>query len=101
LASGKSLTSTNGRFVAVMQGDGNLVIYGGGRALWGTRTHAPGSVLALQGDGNLVIYDSQGRAVWSTRTEGSGTTDQLIMQDDGNLVLYGARGAVWGTGSHA
>ena len=42
---------------AVMQGDGNFVLYRNGAAVWFTGTFGhPGSTLRLQDDGNLVIY---------------------------------------------
>ena len=55
---------------AVMQADGNLVIYGaGGQAAWSTGTGGhPGAHLALQDDANIVIYDSRGRALWASNT---------------------------------
>ena len=97
LPAGQSLVSTSGRYRMVVQGDGNVVVYGDGAARWASRTRGAAAVLVLQGDGNLVLYAS-GHALWSTRTVGSGSTDRLIMQDDGNLVLYGVRGAVWVNG---
>jgi hypothetical protein len=66
---------------AVMQTDGNFVIYGtlylldNGRwsplaynhPLWSTGTSCPGASLAIQNDGNMVIYHN-GVAVWNTGT---------------------------------
>jgi len=55
--------------VAVMQFDGNLVVYLGTRPLWSTGTFGnPGAWLALQDDGNLVVYSAQNRALWATMT---------------------------------
>jgi hypothetical protein len=64
-------TSGSGNLVeAVMQGDGNLVLYNRltGAALWasGTAGH-PDAVLSLQNDGNLVIY-AGGSPVWASNT---------------------------------
>lgn len=102
LGAGEYLQSPSGRYVAVLQGDGNFVVYGGGRPLWSSATAArPGqasSALAVQGDGNVVLYGPRG-ARWSTRTAGTGAGHALVMQDDGNLVLYGPRGALWATGT--
>ena len=54
-----------------------------------------GQRAVLQGDGNFVVYGSLGQVRWSTGTEGSGA-DELAMQSDGNLVLYRSGGhAVW------
>ncbi|WP_083566888.1 hypothetical protein [Pandoraea thiooxydans] len=64
-----SHTAGSGATLALMQSDGNLVLYrgaadgaGGGPAVWssGTASHA-GAWLAVQNDGNLVIYPT-GRA---------------------------------------
>jgi len=92
------LTSNDGRFRLVMQGDGNLVVYAPNRALWSSRTdRTPSQYTVMQSDGNLVIYDTGGRATWNTRTAGKGVS-RLVMQDDGNLVIYDGSGrATWNT----
>ncbi|HEX7166703.1 MAG TPA: hypothetical protein VF230_06960 [Acidimicrobiales bacterium] len=90
------LVSTDGRFHAVMQGDGNFVLYQNGvGALWSTGTqNNPGARIVMQGDGNLVVYRTNGTAAWASSTFGSGHA--LVMQTDGNLVMYrAAGGAVW------
>lgn len=94
LGPGASLTSTNGRYRLVMQGDGNLVAYDGSRALWNAGTAGnPGARAILQGDGNFVVYQG-GQALWNSQTTGQSVV--LIMQDDGNAVIYapGAQ-ALW------
>lgn len=96
LPAGQSLWSANGTYRAVMQGDGNFVVYGPAGAVWssGTRFGSGGSV-GLQSDGNLVVRTAGGSAAWSTGTNPS-HADILVMQDDGNLVLYAAtRRALW------
>jgi hypothetical protein len=53
---------------AVMQGDGNFVLYDNpyGGAAWETNTDGyPGAYLNLQGDMNLVIYSSYNVPLWS------------------------------------
>ncbi len=81
--------SDDGRFVLMMQDDGNLVIYGPGRrAYWASNTAGnSGAFLAVQGDGNIVIYTSAYRPIWASHTYGKGT-QRLVMQGDGNLVAY-------------
>jgi hypothetical protein len=91
------LTSSSGVYRAVMQADGNFVVYsyhGHPHAIWasGTAGH-PGSVLVKQSDGNLVIYQAR-HAVWATQTL-VGPSADLRMQDDGNLVLYAKVHSVW------
>lgn len=97
---GSSLLSANGQYSFHVQTDGNLVVYKGSTALWGSRTdgQAPRE-FAIQGDGNLVLYRTDGRAVWESRTTGKSIA-YLAMQDDGNLVLYATNGsAIWATGT--
>jgi surface antigen len=109
-----SATGTPGSH-AVMQGDGNLVVYRpDGSAAWGSETDTfDGSNLALQDDGNLVIYQN-GRAIWSIKTgklfqrldtgqvlgvgQSIKSTDHrfvLVMQGDGNLVMYQGSTPLW------
>lgn len=87
LDSGGRLGSTDGRQVLVMQGDGNLVLYGPAGAAWTSGTSVPGATLVMQDDGNLVVYAPGGGPVWHTRTGGN-TGARLLVQDDGNLVVY-------------
>src|SRR4051794_22416389 len=52
-------SDTNGQAVshAVMQSDGNFVIYGFPNPIWATDTDGSGNAyVTLQDDGNLVIY---------------------------------------------
>src|SRR5262249_19107724 len=52
--------------------------------------------LVMQGDGNLVMYGSHGQALWSAGTNGTGSANQVVLQADGNLVVYNVGGAaVW------
>ena len=95
---GQALYSPDGVFRAVMQPDGNFVVYlnWDELPLWATGTNGSGSnVVNFQTDGNLVVRPSGGAAAWAAGTNTYGATT-LNMQDDGNLVLYqaGIR-AVW------
>ncbi|MER6374917.1 membrane dipeptidase, partial [Streptomyces mirabilis] len=88
LLPGQSITSGDGRYTFIYQGDGNLVLYGPGGALWSSATAGttPG-VCIMQADGNLVIYEPGGKPVWD-----SGTFDNpgshLVVQGDANVVIY-------------
>jgi len=97
---GDGLVSHSGQYRLIFQGDGNLVLYKGGQALWASRTNGSGaSRVVLQGDGNLVLYKG-GQALWSSRTNGSGAS-RLILQNDGNLVLYKFSGGhSWASGTN-
>jgi hypothetical protein len=91
------LQSADGRFVLVMQGDANLVMYRvNGAARWASNTAGRAfGRCDMQGDGNLVIYDPAGHPLWASGTSGHPGA-RLVMQDDGNLVIYDAGGrALW------
>lgn len=94
LNSGERLVSSDGRYAMVMQGDGNLVIYGPSGPTWSSNTVGSGGTkVIMQGDGNLVIYTASGTPVFATGTRGSNAA--LVMQNDSNLVIYASSGAVW------
>ena len=65
-------TNTNGKPVdrAVMQGDGNFVLYApDGTPHWATGTWGhPGARIVLQDDGNLVVYSSSNQPLWASHT---------------------------------
>lgn len=97
LKAGQTLRSQNNRFTAIMQHDGNFVVYAPGhKATWNSGTFGnDGAYLSMQSDGNLIVYSAGGKALWSSGTAPS-QRDELIMQDDGNLVIYdGAGDALW------
>lgn len=99
----QAISSANGLYTFIYQGDGNLVLYrAGGVPLWasGTDGKAVGACI-MQGDGNLVIYGPGGLYVWDSATDGNANSS-LIVQDDGNVVIYRPDGApVWDTGTWA
>ncbi|WP_437604046.1 hypothetical protein WMF28_20925 [Sorangium sp. So ce590] len=103
LASDGKLKSRNKHYTMVVQGDGNLVVYGaGGDVLWaaGTGGKSVGTNhLVMQSDGNLVVYGPNGGVVWAAGTGGrSMGNNVLVLTDDGNLVVYGPNGGVvWAT----
>ncbi|NRG42323.1 hypothetical protein HRK28_15520 [Rathayibacter sp. VKM Ac-2835] len=96
----EQLTSTSGAWRAVMQRDGNFVVYGPRGADWSSGTSIPDSVLGLDLDGYLTIYapeSGEGKGHWGTEPAFfGGGPFRLVMQNDGNLVEYDALGrAVW------
>lgn len=96
MSRGQKLTSANGRYAAVMQHDGNFVIYDNGTAVWWSGTYGVDhAALTLQTDGNLVIYRPEGGHVYASNTFASNQKSTLVMQDDGVLVLYTAGVAKW------
>jgi hypothetical protein len=101
LKAGSTLTANqylrSGIFRAVMQADGNFVVYRDGvGAVWSTRTQGhPGARIVMQTDGNLVVYGKDNKALWNSRTQGKPGC-YLAMQSDGNLVIYQpVNKAVW------
>jgi hypothetical protein len=95
---GFAATGETGRYRFVYQGDGNLVLYDGGRTTWASNTAGRAAGVAImQGDGNLVIYTPGPRAIWASNTAGHNGSG-LVVQDDGNTVIYDPGGhAIWAT----
>ena len=89
------LQTSDASYKLVMQGDGNLVEYGGTTAYWSTVTDGhPGAVAVFQADGNLVVYSSKtnGAVLWSTGTSGNpGAT--LSMNSQGVFNVFSASGS--------
>lgn len=100
MRAGQSLHSPNGEYELVLQGDGNLVIYAFGRAVWWTGTSGSGLWAAMQTDGNFVIYTAGGKALWWTGTSGSGSFRAQV-ESNGSLVIVRSGAVVWTSGSHA
>jgi hypothetical protein len=96
----QSVLSCDGRFKLVLGGDGNLVLYQGSTALWASNTAGKASADAImQGDGNFVIYSTSGSPIWASNTAGNSGAS-LSVQDDGNVVIYSSGGsALWSTGT--
>jgi hypothetical protein len=95
---GQGISSANGRYHFIYQGDGNLVLYDGSRPLWASGTHGrPAGVSIMQSDGNLVTYAPGGQPICSSDTwQHPGS--RLLVQDDGNVVIYHPDGTpVWAT----
>lgn len=60
---------------AIMQKDGNLVVYTkAGRPLWSTGTHGnPGAHLVVQDNGDMVVWH-EGRPLWASAATKAGRT---------------------------
>jgi hypothetical protein len=102
LTAGQYLTTANGQYKLVMQGDGNLVLYTANfsRALWNSRTqNHSGARTVMQGDGNLVIYGPSNEVLFASNTAGR-PGSALFAQTDGNVVLYNpSHQALWNSGT--
>lgn len=90
-----ALISDNNEYTAVLQGDGNFVVYKGEtiaeNALFETATNPavnPHPYTAIiSNDGSLQIKDNDREIVYQAVAWKTGGT-RLVMQDDGNLVIY-------------
>jgi hypothetical protein len=107
LSTNDYLESPNGQFFAIMQSDGNFVLYRGSGpsnnfgAYWATNTYGKsgGQFFAtIQSDGNFCLYPGPGpshtlNAIWCSR-HSSLPTGQfwVVMQDDGNFCTYHGTG---------
>lgn len=84
-------SGTNGRGAAcsaVMQNDGNFVVYTTNRLpVWASWTQGnPGAWLHMQDDGNAVIYTK--RALWASGTSGQGYDLISMPGQSGNTIVY-------------
>ncbi|THU35986.1 hypothetical protein FAM09_21600 [Niastella caeni] len=93
------LKSTDGRFMLILQTDGNLVLYFYNTFLWHTNTVNPAvNRLNMQGDGNLVLYDSYSTPYFNTGTSAYPGA-YVVLQNDGNLVIYQGGVFRWQSGT--
>jgi hypothetical protein len=71
---------------------------GSTNALWASNIFGSSAGRAImQTDGNLVVYDASATAVWASNTAGN-SASWLNVQDDGNVVIYRTNGtAAWST----
>lgn len=83
----------------ILQTDGNLVEYSQFKALWASNTAGQTVQDAvMQGDGNLVIYTPSGTPIWASGTSGH-PGSHLVLQGDANAVIYTTSGSpVWADG---
>jgi hypothetical protein len=91
LLANQSISSSNGQYTLVYQGDGNLVLYRvDGLVMWTSNTSGSttGQVV-MQGDGNLVVYNGSGDYVWASNTSGNPGA-YLAVQNNGHPVVYRA-----------
>lgn len=75
-----------GTSFALMQHEGNLVVYGPSGPILNSATYFPGNHLVIQAAGNAVIDTAGGVPVWST-TPYVGEA-RLVLRGAGNLVVY-------------
>ena len=94
------LRSDNGEFLAVVQDDGNYVVYDAKTesAVWNSRTAKKGLKpykLILQPDGNLELRDSTNKDIWVSNYGTIGTGPYALgLQNDGSLNVFDSTDAV-------
>jgi hypothetical protein len=94
----QSVSSANGKYYAIMQGDGNFVMYRNDGVVR-FATYKLGNHMAMQTDGNLVEYTAAYQPLWYTGTSGNQGA-YMSVQDDGNLVVYSSGSApLWNIGA--
>ena len=103
------LSSISKHYFALVQSDGNFVVYKSDsfkrdNPLWASNTYISRNPrpfkLRLLKDGNLVLLDNVGQPVWTSNSanKGDNSSHKLVMQNDGNLVLYDGRmSPIWAT----
>lgn len=102
-ASAGPWSSSDRKFVAGMQSDGNLVLRYAGSAspdvLWASNTGGhPQASLAVQSDGNLVIREN-GRVLWASGSAGHAGATPKVTSDGDFIVASSVSGVVWHTGT--
>ncbi|XP_058870499.1 B-type lectin plumieribetin-like [Acipenser ruthenus] len=100
LTKGQCIFSTNGKYKAIFQDDGNFVVYEypEGVPIWASDTWGNRNAdrVIMQGDCNLVMCDTKGTALWQSNTHMPNCQACcLTMQDDGNLVIYRDNKEIW------
>ena len=101
LVLGQALVSPSGTFTLELQADGNLVLLDNGAPTWASNTSQPTGFALMQWDGNFVLYEAGGQVpVFDTATDTPGNS--IYMQDDGNLVVYNpAAQPMWDSTAHS
>ncbi|MGH7488575.1 MAG: hypothetical protein ACREMY_23695, partial [bacterium] len=92
-----TLTSPDGRFQLIHQSsDGNVVLYQGSTPLWASG-QAGASYAVMQDDGNFVLYTSAGIPTWHSNTWGNPGA-YLTVRNDGSAVILAPDGTLlWST----
>lgn len=98
LASGACVESPSGRYMLLMQSDGNLFIYdrSAGQVTWAANTYGhSGAYAVMQEDGNFCVYTTNNTFLWCSGTNGT-NAERLDMGDDGRIIIYKS---AWNSGT--
>ena len=92
-----TVASPNGRYVLVMQNDGNLVEYSSGSAVWATGTQPSGATATMTGTGTLAVADAGSTVLWASGAA-AGSGGYLTVGNDGVIRTLTSSGtATWAT----
>ncbi|MFN6508529.1 hypothetical protein [Xanthomonas translucens] len=95
---GNSFSTSNGAARLDFSASGNLEIYTNGALTWQSGTAGSGELAVMQSDGNFVIYNAAGNAVWNTGTSGL-TDAYLALGPNGALNIIartpGSQAVLW------
>lgn len=95
LLPGQSVQSPNGANVFTLRADGDLCLYTSSRQAWCSGTANQQVVNAImQDDGNLVVYVVGRGAPFSSRTQNH-PGSYLSVQDNGKVVIYDGLNVLW------
>ncbi|WOS40127.1 MULTISPECIES: hypothetical protein [Xanthomonas] len=95
---GSSFSTSNGAARLDFSTTGNLEVYTNGALTWQSGTGGSGESAVMQGDGNFVIYNAAGNAIWNTNTSGRKDA-YLALASNGALNVIarveGSQGVLW------
>ena len=91
----KTIYSDNKNYYALLQQDGNFVVYDNNdKPLWASNTTGKNSqTVIMQSDGNFCIYPITSNSVWCTMTNGKGGKF-VSMDNDGVLRMYDSQNKI-------
>lgn len=99
LTKDQRISSPNGEFTLIMQGDNNCVLYKKDKGLiWarGKTGGIPAEKLHFRADGELELLTWSGDQKWVTGTAGRGNDRSIFaVRDDGNMVIETDGQVVW------
>lgn len=85
---GDQVTSPNGQFKLIMQGDGNLVEYGiGNRVLWASGTAGSPGAIAVVGKNRALDITKNGKRLARWASAGTANSTALKVRADGTMAL--------------
>ncbi|NQW91815.1 peptidoglycan DD-metalloendopeptidase family protein [Curtobacterium sp. VKM Ac-2861] len=92
---GDQVTSPNGQFKLIMQGDGNLVEYGiGNRVLWASNTAGSPGAIAVVGKNRALDITKNGKRLARWASAGTVNSTALKIRADGTMALLAGRSVV-------